>query len=145
MIDARQILEAIEWGADAILLIVSILTDQQLKSFLDLATSAHLAVLVEVHDERELGRANAAGARIIGVNNRDLKTFKVDLATTERLTAILRSRPGAEATTLVAESGIHTRAEVERLARGGADSILVGESLMKSGNVRAAIAELLHA
>ncbi len=87
IIDERQILEAVEWGADAILLIVAILSEAQLQQFHALATEAGLAALVEVHDEAELDRALAAGAHLIGVNNRDLKTFKVDLATTERLAA----------------------------------------------------------
>src|SRR5262245_33912954 len=85
IIDERQILEAIEWGADAILLIVAILDDAQLKKFHSLAVEAGLAALVEVHDDAELERARAIGAGLIGVNNRDLKTFNVDLATTERL------------------------------------------------------------
>src|SRR6266487_6512519 len=85
IIDERQILEAIEWGADAILLIVAILSDVQLERFHSVAREAGLAALVEVHDEAELKRALAIGAQLIGVNNRDLKTFKVDLATTERL------------------------------------------------------------
>ena len=91
IIDERQILEAVEWGADAILLIVAILSDAQLKHFHALATGAGLAALVEVHDEAELDRALAMGAELIGVNNRNLKTFKVDLATTERLAARLFS------------------------------------------------------
>ncbi len=143
IIDARQIAEAIEWGADAILLIVAILTDAQLQEFHTLATQAGLAVLVEVHDETELQRALTAGARLIGVNNRDLKTFKVDLATTERLTAILRSSPRGGEIVLVAESGIHSRADVERLVRGGAQAILVGESLMRHNDIRAKVSELL--
>ncbi len=143
IIDARQILEAIEWGADAILLIVAILSDAQLSSFLGLAGAANLAALVEVHDESELDRALAAGARIIGVNNRDLKTFQVNLGTTERLASRLRNRAGGTRTTLVAESGIYTRTDVERLKHCGADSILVGESLIKAGNISAKIAELL--
>ena len=85
IIDERQILEAIEWGADAILLIVAILTDEQLAKFHSLAMEAGLAVLVEVHDEAELERALKINPALIGVNNRDLKTFKVDLATTEKL------------------------------------------------------------
>src|SRR6185312_11972972 len=109
------------------------------------------AVLVEVHDETELERAMAMGADLIGVNNRDLKTFKVDLGTTERLAAILNRRTGASPVShvkkengdrqdtcpalLVAESGIHTRADVERLAKCGAAAILVGESLVKGGNI----------
>src|SRR6516164_6346322 len=93
IIDERQILEAIEWGADAILLIVSILTDEQLQKFHSLAIEAGLAALVEVHDEAELERALKFSPSLIGVNNRDLKTFQVDLATTEKLAARLISSP----------------------------------------------------
>jgi indole-3-glycerol phosphate synthase len=143
IIDARQIAEAIEWGADAILLIVAILTDAQLREFHELATGAGLAVLVEVHDETELQRALAAGASLIGVNNRDLKTFKVDLATTDRLAEKLRGAPRGGEVLLVAESGIHSRTDVDRLARGGAQAILVGESLMRHSDIRAKVAELL--
>src|SRR5581483_5102186 len=85
IIDERQILEAIEWGADAILLIVAILTNEQLQKLHSLAIDAGLAVLVEVHDEAELERALKISPQLLGVNNRDLKTFKVDLATTEKL------------------------------------------------------------
>ena len=145
IIDARQIAEAIEWGADAILLIVAILSDAQLQEFHTLATGAGLAVLVEVHDEAELQRALAAGARLIGVNNRDLKTFKVDLATTERLAESLRRSPRGGEVLLVAESGIHSRADVERLTRCGAQAILVGESLMRQNNIHAKVGELLGA
>ena len=144
IIDERQILEAIEWGADAILLIVAILDDARLKRFHSLARDAGLAVLVEVHDEAELKRALAIDAELIGVNNRDLKTFKVDLGTTERLAAKLFPPRGTPHPMLVAESGIHTRADVERLAKCGAGAILVGESLMKGGNVQAKVSELLR-
>jgi len=134
IIDERQILEAAEWGADAILLIVSILNDAQLKQFHTLATEAGLAALVEVHDEAELTRALAVGAPLIGVNNRNLKSFLVDLANTERMAARLWASPSADPDTLlVAESGIHTRADVDRLARCGAGAILVGESLVRQG------------
>jgi indole-3-glycerol phosphate synthase len=150
IIDERQILEAIEWGADAILLIVAILSDGDLRQFHALATAAGLAALVEVHDEAELDRALAAGAQLIGVNNRDLRSFKVDLATTERLAARLRistsSTHKARRDTfalLVAESGIHTGADVERLAKCGAQAILVGESLMKHADIAAKVRELL--
>ena len=143
IIDERQILEAIEWGADAILLIVSILEDKQLHDFQALAEAAGLAALVEVHDEAELDRALTAGARLVGVNNRDLTTFKVDLATTERLAPKLFAAPGASERLLVTESGIHTRADVTRLARCGARAILVGESLMRGGDIRAKGRELL--
>jgi indole-3-glycerol phosphate synthase len=144
IIDERQILEAIEWGADAILLIVAILDDARLKHFQTLATDAGLAVLVEVHDEAELDRALAIGAHLIGVNNRDLKTFKVDLATTERLAVkLFSSAVSRHSSLLVAESGIHTRTDVERLAKCGAGAILVGESLVRSGAIQAKACELL--
>ena len=152
VIDARQVAEAIEWGADAILLIVAILSDEQLQGLHALATGAGLAALVEVHDEAELDRALAVRAELIGVNNRNLKTFKVDLATTERLAARLRStsRNTQHATRptsplLVAESGIHTPANVERLARCGAQAMLVGESLVKHADIGAKARELLGA
>ena len=162
IIDERQILEAIEWGADAILLIVAILSDDQLKKFHSLATESGLPALVEVHDEAELERAMEIGATLIGVNNRDLKTFKVDLVTTEKLAArLVESReskaesmtPAREKTTsslvprrstvLVAESGIHTRADVEQLKRCGVNAILVGESLLRGGNIKSKIRELI--
>ena len=163
IIDERQILEAIEWGADAILLIVAILSDEQLKKFHSLATEAGLAVLVEVHDEAELERALKISPVLIGVNNRNLKTFKVDLATTERLAAkLVESRKSKveslspantvkpstldlrpSAALLVAESGIHTRADVERLKQCGAKAILVGESLMKRGDIGTKVRELI--
>src|ERR1035441_3970587 len=157
IIDERQILEAIEWGADAILLIVAILTDEQLEKFHSLAMEAGLAVLVEVHDEAELKRAMKISPALIGVNNRDLKTFKVDLATTEKLAAKISGtgilpvrltgethRQDACATTLlVAESGIHSRADVDRLKKCGAGAILVGESLVKQGDIGAKVRELI--
>jgi indole-3-glycerol phosphate synthase len=106
IIDERQILEAIEWGADAILLIVAILSDEQLKKFHSLAMEAGLAALVEVHDEPELERALKIGAKLIGVNNRNLKNFNVDLATTERLAAKLIRRTGvAPVSNLTNENG----------------------------------------
>jgi indole-3-glycerol phosphate synthase len=140
IIDERQILEAIEWGADAILLIVAILDDARLRRFHSLALEAGLAALVEVHDEAEMDRALAVDAKLIGVNNRDLKTFKVDLAITERLAMKLK---GARPALLVAESGIHTHSDVDRLARCGAQAILVGESLVKHGDIQTKIKELL--
>ena len=139
IIDERQILEAIEWGADAILLIVAILSDEQLKQFHSLANQAGLAVLVEVHDENELERAQKINPQLIGVNNRDLKTFKVDLATTEKLAA----KMDLKRTLLVGESGINSRVDVQRLERCGAKAILVGESLVKGGNISQKISELL--
>jgi indole-3-glycerol phosphate synthase len=146
IIDERQILEAAEWGADAILLIVAILDDARLKHFHTLATDAGLAALVEVHDEAELERALATGASLIGVNNRDLKTFKVSLGTTERIAARLRVAPNASADVLlVSESGLHTRADVQHVARCGAGAVLVGESLVRQGvmQIAAKVDELL--
>jgi indole-3-glycerol phosphate synthase len=144
IIDERQILEAIEWGADAILLIVAILTDEQLAKFYSLATEAGLAVLVEVHDEEELERALKIFPTLIGVNNRNLKTFKVDLATTEQLAAkLFSSLVTRHSSLLVAESGIHTRADVNRLKKCGAGAILVGESLVKQGDIGAKVRELI--
>jgi indole-3-glycerol phosphate synthase len=146
IIDERQIREAIEWGADAVLLIVAILSDSELKRFHHQATEAGLTALVEVHDESELERALAAGARVLGVNNRNLKTFNVDLATTERLATKLfsdaRSAAGSEPL-LVAESGIHSPADVERLSRCGARAILVGESLMRENDIGKKVRELI--
>lgn len=137
IIHERQILESIEAGADAILLIVSILSDEQLRRFHKVARSAGLAVLVEVHDESEMRRALAADVEILGVNNRDLKTFTVDVATTETLAPLAKGR------ILVAESGLNTRADVERLERCGANAILVGESLMRAPDLEAKVRELL--
>ncbi len=139
IIDERQILEAIEWGADAILLIAAILTDGQLQKFHALAMEAGLAALVEVHDEAELERALRISPALIGVNNRNLKTFKVDLATTEKLAA----KMAKQSRLLVAESGIHTRADVERLKKCGANAILVGESLMRGGDIKTKIREFI--
>jgi indole-3-glycerol phosphate synthase len=150
VIHPGQILEAAEWGADAILLITAILTDEQLLALNSLARAAGLAVLVEVHDEAELDRALALPAELIGINNRNLKTFEVDLATTERLAARLGSATKASASQnppsapiLVAESGIRTRADVERLARAGAQAILVGETLMRERDLAAGVRRLL--
>jgi indole-3-glycerol phosphate synthase len=143
IVDERQILEAIEWGADAILLIVAILTDEQVTHFHALAEAAGLAVLVEVHDETEMTRALRCGARMVGVNNRDLKSYRVDQATTERLAPMLSAADDGVDRLLVGESGIHVRADVERLKRVGAKAILVGESLMKTGDLPSKAAELL--
>jgi indole-3-glycerol phosphate synthase len=145
IIDARQIFEAVQYGADAILLIVRILDDERLMHFHSLAAESGLAALVEVHDEAELDRALAVDAELIGVNNRNLDVFKVDLAVTERLAPIIVAG-GLPQRILVAESGIHSRADVERLQRAGAKAILVGESLMKnSSGIPAKVYELLGA
>jgi indole-3-glycerol phosphate synthase len=135
VLDAVQVYEARVSGASAILLIVRILDDAALRDLSALAAGLGLAVLVEVHDEAELERAAAAGARIIGVNNRDLATFRTDLGTTARLAPRVPS--GA---LLVAESGIRDVADVANLAAVGVDAVLVGETLMRAADP----AGLLH-
>jgi indole-3-glycerol phosphate synthase len=142
IVNELQIYESVARGADAILLIVAILDDAQLKGFRELAAQLHLASLVEVHDETELDRALASGAEIIGVNNRDLRDFSVSLTTTEELAAKLR-RGMCGKYTIVAESGIQARADVERVAKAGANAILVGESLMRSGDIESKVRELM--
>lgn len=123
-------------GASVILLIVAALTDEQLKTLYDYATKEGLDVLVEVHNEEELERALAINPKIIGVNNRDLKTFHVDLIQTEKLAnRILQF----EDIVFISESGIWEEKDAVRVANAGARAILVGESLMRSGNVEEAI------
>lgn len=126
--------EARAAGASAILLIVRILEDGVLRELLALASSLSLSALVEVHTAPELERALAAGARLVGVNNRDLDSFTTDLSVTERLAAGVPPE-----CVLVGESGIRTRADVERLARAGVDAVLVGEALMRGGDPAAAV------
>jgi indole-3-glycerol phosphate synthase len=142
IINELQIYESVARGADAILLIVAILDDAQLKGFRELAAQLSLASLVEVHDEAELDRAVGSGAEIIGVNNRDLRDLSVNLATTEKLAAKLK-RGMCGKYTLVAESGIYARTDVERVANAGASAILVGESLMRSGDIESKVRELM--
>lgn len=125
VIDAYQIAEARAHGADAVLLIVAALGDQQLAELFAAAKQWGLDALVEVHDEEEMARAAAIGATIVGINNRDLKTFTTDLATTERLAPLAPA--GA---VVVAESGVFGPTEVQRLAQAGADAILVGEGVI---------------
>jgi indole-3-glycerol phosphate synthase len=133
IIDAYQVPESRAAGADAILLIVAALSAAELASLHAEADSLGLAVLVEVHDERELDAAVAVGARLIGINNRDLTTLKVDIRTTHRL---LPRVPAG--TVLVAESGFRERAELDELANAGVDAVLVGEALMRSPDIEAA-------
>ncbi|MDR1585871.1 MAG: indole-3-glycerol phosphate synthase TrpC [Treponema sp.] len=137
IIDEYQIYEAKALGARALLLICALLDKRTLESFLALARSLALSALTEVHNEAELETALACGARIIGINNRDLKTFKVDLAVTERL------RPRIpKGYIVVSESGVHTRDDVKRLAACGVDALLVGESVMKAPDKKAFLEEL---
>jgi indole-3-glycerol phosphate synthase len=137
VVDALQLHEARAAGASAVLLIARILGDSELSELLSEAAAAGLGALVEVHDEAELGRAVSAGARLIGVNNRDLGTFRTDLSTTERLAPLVP----ADAL-LVAESGIRRASDVARLAAAGAAAVLVGEALMRSADPAALARDL---
>jgi indole-3-glycerol phosphate synthase len=125
-IDYSQIYEARIMGASAILLIAALLPDDVLASFRELAGELGLSVLCEVHTMDELMRALDIGADIIGINNRDLKTFHVDLSVTERLAPMI-----PQGRTIVSESGIHTPADLSRCYRSGAHAVLIGESLMR--------------
>lgn len=138
MVDPWQVAEARALGADAILIIVAALDDGAMAEIEDAAIALGMDVLVEVHDEAELDRALALRSRLIGINNRNLKDFSVDLATSERLAA--RAPAGA---TLVAESGIAGPADIARLSRAGIGCFLVGESLMRQADVAAATRALL--
>jgi indole-3-glycerol phosphate synthase len=122
-----QIYEAVCLGADAVLLIVRVLSPEFLRTCLELCRELDLGALVEVHDEAELEVASAAGAKLIGVNNRDLRTFQTDLATSERL--VPRLDPGQ---VMVAESGIRSRADVQRLQAASIWNFLIGESLVRA-------------
>jgi len=130
IIHEAQIYEAVVAGADAILLIVAALDQATLVHLLNVAHSFQLEVLMEVHDLAEMDRALETDVRIIGVNNRNLKSFVVDLATTENL-----AEEVPHDIILVSESGIKTVADAQRVADCGADALLVGETLMRSGNV----------
>lgn len=140
MIDPWQVAEARSIGADAILIIVAALDDGPMREIEAAALERSMDVLVEVHDEAELDRAlTHLRSRLIGVNNRDLRTFETDLAVTERLAQ--RVPPG---TLLVGESGIAAHADCQRLARTGVHAFLVGESLMRQADVTAATRTLLE-
>jgi indole-3-glycerol phosphate synthase len=137
-VDPYQVYEARAIGADAVLLIVSILSADQLKDYIGLAHSLNLDALVEVHTEDELETALSAEAQIVGINNRDLRTFQTDLSVTEHLIGQM-----PEDVIAVSESGIHTREDVLRLQKAGADAILVGESLMREPDIGKKLRELL--
>ena len=130
IVHEAQIYEAVVAGADAILLIVAALDQPTLENLLEVAHSCQLEVLMEVHDLREMDRALDTDARIIGINNRNLQTFIVDIATTEQL-----AEEVPDDIVLVSESGIKTVDDAKRVAAAGADALLVGETLMRSGNV----------
>ena len=138
MVDPWQIAESRALGADCILVILAMVDDALAAALMAEAARWGMDALVEVHDAAEMARAARLGARLVGVNNRDLRTFEVDLKNTEQLAA--EAPAGA---LLVTESGIFTPADVERLERSGAKAMLVGESLMRQADVEAATRALL--
>jgi indole-3-glycerol phosphate synthase len=137
IIDAYQIYESKLLGASAILLICSLLNDSQLKAFIAVADALGMSALVEAHDEQEIRRALNCGARIVGVNNRDLATFAVDLDVSRRLRALVPAD-----ILFVAESGVQTAADAAPLAACGVDAVLIGEALMLANDKHDFIAKI---
>jgi indole-3-glycerol phosphate synthase len=140
LFDPYQVFESYAHGADAILLIAAILSDAMLKQLLEVSRDLQMDALVEVHSVSELGRALANGAEIVGINNRDLRDFSVDLATFEQLAPMLPSSIIA-----VAESGVRGPEDVRRLGAMGADAVLVGEALVSASDVGRKVRELASA
>jgi indole-3-glycerol phosphate synthase len=136
--DPYQVYESRAYGADALLLIAAILDQRQLQDILSLSHSLGLRCLVEVHNEDEVERAVLSETEIIGINNRDLNTFVVDIATTRRLRPLIPKKK-----IVVSESGIKSRKDMEKLEKWGVDAVLVGEALVTAGDVLAKIKELL--
>jgi len=137
--DPYEVAEARAAGADAVLLIVAALDPDQLRDLIALTRSRGIAALVEVHDERETAAALEAGATVIGINHRDLRTFEVELGLTERLRKLI-----PPVVVVVAESGIHSPEDARRMREAGADAILVGELLMRSADPAAQVRELIQ-
>lgn len=137
VIDAVQIYEAKVAGASAVLLICAILSEEQLREYLELCNGLHLSALVEAHDEEEVALAVRAGARVIGVNNRNLKNFQVDITNSMRLRSLV-----GEEVLFVAESGIKTREQVRQLEGAGVNGILIGETLMRADDKKKMLHEL---
>ncbi len=138
LFDEYQVYEARANGADALLLIAAVLKTGVMAELIELTESLGMAALVEVHDETEVERALKAGADVLGVNNRDLRTFEVDLATTERLRPLIPAEK-----TVVAESGIFTRDDMRRLESCGVHAVLIGEALVTASEPGAKVRELL--
>jgi len=136
--DPYQVYESRAYGADSLLLIVAILTPEKLGELLGLSHELNMSCLVEVHNEAELEIALRSGARIIGINNRDLQTFTVDLTVTERLRPLIPPDR-----IVVSESGIKDRSDIEKLGKWGVDAVLIGESLMSAPNIATKMEELL--
>nr|WP_239550870.1 indole-3-glycerol phosphate synthase TrpC [Halanaerobacter jeridensis] len=138
IIDPYQIYQARAYGADAILLIAAILEGEELKEYLDIAQELDLDVLLEVHNRKELEMALDVDADIIGINNRDLKVFEVDLATTLGLKRLI-----SDDKVVISESGIKDRSDINLLAEHEIDGVLVGEALMRSNNISDKVKELI--
>ncbi|MCD6336078.1 MAG: indole-3-glycerol phosphate synthase TrpC [Candidatus Latescibacteria bacterium] len=138
VVDAYQIYEARAAGADAVLLIVSLLTKEALRDYISLTAELGLAALVEIHTGKELEQAMKVDARIIGINNRNLKTFKTDLKTTFDLV-----RDISKDRIIVSESGIQSGADIVRLQTAGVDAVLVGEALMRKEDIGGALRALI--
>jgi indole-3-glycerol phosphate synthase len=138
IVDPYQIYESRAYGADSLLLIVAILKPETLQDLLSLSHKLNMSCLVEVHNEAELEIALENSAKIIGINNRDLNTFKVDIAITERLKQLIPPDR-----IVVSESGIKERADIDKLSRLGIDAVLIGESLMSAPDIAARMRELL--
>ncbi len=136
--DEYQVYESAAYGADALLLITAILEPKQLENLLAVSRRLGMGCLVEVHDEDELKKALDAGAEVIGINNRNLNTFEVDLTTTQRILPFV-----PEDKTVVSESGISRREDVKRLEGWGVDAVLIGEALVTARNVPERIKELM--
>jgi len=137
--DLYQVYESRAYGADALLLIAFILSQEQLKELVSLSHNLGLRCLVEVHNEEEVGRAVLSEAEIIGINNRDLTTFTVDITTTHRLRPLI-----PQERIVVSESGIKTKRDIEKLEKWGVDAVLVGEALVTTRNVQTKMKELLR-
>lgn len=136
-VDEYMIYEAKVLGASAVLLICSILTEKELRDYIKICDNLGLSALVEVHDEREVQMAVNAGARVIGVNNRNLKDFTVDAENSRRLRSLV-----PEDTLFVAESGVKTRADIEALQEIGVDAVLIGEAMMRAEDKKEKLKEL---
>lgn len=138
VVDEYMLYEAKCMGADVILLICAILDDEQLQNYFNIANELGLSALVETHDEEEIARAMKIGARVIGVNNRNLKDFTVDIENSVRLRKLV-----PENVIFVSESGMKTREDIARLEKNGTNAVLVGETLMRSQNKKEMLDELL--
>lgn len=138
LFEPYQIYESRAYGADAVLLITAILEPEKLQELLDLSHQLKMECLVEVHNDEEARIAVDSGAGIIGINNRDLRTFNVDLATTERLLPLI-----PKDRRVVSESGIKSRSDIDTLGRQGVDAVLIGETLMASRDIAAKLRELV--